>query len=287
MVKDTGSPTSGSREAVRVGAPQPARRQAVAEMLSAAQSPAPTQGQTRLTVQLGSGNSLEVWDDHAVAAGHSYPFDDWFGARLVPDPRAPLTVEPPLAVSLLSHDARWATYVPPVESDAVRVIAAIREACQRLGIEPIGIDDAVHAPKAPTPVAAQAVSPSSAPEERTFNAVEAVLLAIVHLSVFFFPVALPVIVWRILSRSGPGVAIQAKEAAEFQGVLYMIALPTVVYTARLAAAYGLQPAALLGFVALAMLLALAVACSFAAARQAMRGRAFSYRSLATAGRGAA
>lgn len=244
---------------------------------------------TRLTAPLGAGDALQVWDDRVVAGERVYPFDEWFGARLVVDPRAPLTVNPPLAVALISHDANWATYVPPNEQDAVRVIAAIRDACRRLSIEPIGIDDAVRLPEPlkdpePRPFSWQAPQPEQR-DEPLFDAVESLLVALVHLSIFFFPVALPVLAWRILSQAAPAVAAQAREAAEFQALFYAIALPTLGYTARMTASYGMQPAAVLGLLALGVLLLLAATCAFAGARQAMRGRGFSYREFARTAHG--
>jgi uncharacterized Tic20 family protein len=240
-----------------------------------------TPARARLTVALGAGDTLHVWDDRVTAAAHEYPFDDWFGVRLVPDPRAPLTINPPLAVALTTHNAHWATYAPPNEHDAVQAVAAIREACQRLGIEPIGIDDEVQLPELPTaeePLLYRWEAPKA--EEQTFNTTESVLLALVHASTFYFPVALPVFVWYLLRKSVPAVAAQAREAAEFQGVLCALTLPIAIYAARLVGGVGMQPASVLSVLAVSILVVLGATFSFTAAYQALRGRGFSYRDFA-------
>jgi uncharacterized Tic20 family protein len=242
--------------------------------------------QARLTVPMGVSEALQVFEDRVVVGNQVYPFDDWFGARLVTDPRAPLTIRPPLAVALVSHDARWTTYVPPNEQDAVQVIATVREACKRLGFEPIGIDESVQVPQ----LAGQSHPHLYSWEVEhadyvAFNPVEAVLATIVHLSLFFFPVVLPVLVWRALRHTAPTVAGQAKEAAEFQGLFYVVALPMVGVTARLMRQHvtnTAQPALVLGMMAVGIVLVIGLTFAFAGARQSVLGRGFSYRKFAHA-----
>jgi hypothetical protein len=136
----------------------------------------------RLSVPLGAGETLRVCEDRVLAGGCEYPYDDWFGARLVPDPRAPLTVRPTWAVALVTHGGFWDTFVPQDELAAIQVLAAIRDACQRRGIEPIGIDDSVQLPELPQP-AQQAPSllfQWPAPEQPSATSRESWLLTLVR-----------------------------------------------------------------------------------------------------------
>jgi uncharacterized Tic20 family protein len=95
----------------------------------------------RVTVWLRGQDCLQVWDDRVVAPDETYALDDYFGAEVAPDPRAPLTVDPPMGISLLSRTGRWNTYFPANEADSWEVLFAIREACQACGVEPVGMTD--------------------------------------------------------------------------------------------------------------------------------------------------
>jgi hypothetical protein len=104
-------------------------------------------GQPILSVWLQGHDYLQLWEDRVVAPDRIFPLDEWFGARLATDPRAPLAmVDPPIAVALLSHSEHWTTFVPHREEDVWHLLFAIRQACRARGITPIGIDDGLSQP---------------------------------------------------------------------------------------------------------------------------------------------
>jgi uncharacterized Tic20 family protein len=282
----------------------------------------------RLTIPLGSGDVLEVWDDRVMAARVAYPFDDWFGARVIADPRAPLTVDPPLALALVTHGGLWASYVPVNEVGTMAAITAIVEACRALKLEPIGIEESVRLPEvvgipqvtmrvaavaphpnsvpaAPPPAPASIAKPvsrarptpllaglmglgqppvrspqQSAREENLaigkpgFSDAEALMMAIAHMSMFFLPVVLPVVIWRTLEQSSPAVASQARKTAVFQGAFWALALAVLIYSIGQAISHGWELASALGFVVFAVLLAVAAIIASRAAREAMATRNF-------------
>jgi uncharacterized Tic20 family protein len=98
-------------------------------------------GRPRCTFRLQGQQPLQVWDDRVVAAGQTYRLDERFGLRVNTDPRAPLTVEPPFALSLLARDGRWDLYIPADEADLWPAVFAIQEACRLRGVEPVGLSD--------------------------------------------------------------------------------------------------------------------------------------------------
>lgn len=254
-----------------------------------ARQPRAAEPTRRLRVPLGDGQSLEIWDDCVIAARTVFPFDESFGVGLVPDPRAPLTVDPPVALALLTRGAYRTVYVPAREEDTLHALYAIREACRLRGIVPIGIDEAVAEPL--TPVPSEAPQPQSvrsghgvltrheAPSDAHYSDAESVLIAIAHLSLLFLPVLLPAVIWQALRQTNPRVARQAKEAAEFQGIVYAIVLPVLGYAFVVAHAHGFIPASALGLAGFMVLLLAAATCVFAAAIEALRGHSFSYRDL--------
>lgn len=300
----------------------------------------------RVTIWLRGKDCLQVWDDRVVAPDDTYALDDYFGAEVVPDPRAPLTVDPPMGISLLNRAGRWNTYFPANEADSWEVLFAIREACQARGVEPIGMTDKparapMHtAPLAPavttesawrTPVPSaplRAASAPSIPLSRTTRpsprvtrqlpamtapsatprlaseqptqympptpeggfaarqplhasapatSSDGLLAALVHLSVVFLPVVLPVAVWLALRTSVPRVAQHARQAAVFQGGIYVMGLALLAYAFANAAAHGAaSAAALAGLLGFIILLAAATVYAFYAAIQALHGYRFSY-----------
>jgi hypothetical protein len=95
----------------------------------------------RHSIWLQGREPLHVWGDRVVAASTSYPLDEDFGVRVVPDPRAPLTVDPQIGLALLTPSGRWDFYVPANEADLWPTVFAMHEACRARGIEPIGLAD--------------------------------------------------------------------------------------------------------------------------------------------------
>ena len=253
--------------------------------------PAPPEASgPRLRVAMGGGDTIEIWDDCVVAGRSVFPFDEAFGARLVPDPRAPLTVDPPFALALLTHGAYWAVFVPLREEDTLHALSEIRVACHQRGIEPIGMDAAAAGLSAPTWSAAPQQPDTSvrdtppsqhqpAPGAARFNDTESVLVAIAHFSLLFLPVLLSAAIWQALRRSNPSVAQPAKEAAAFQGVFCAIALPLLGVTFGMAHAYGFVAASAIGLACFFVLLLAAASCVFAAGMRALRGYPFNYRGV--------
>jgi hypothetical protein len=89
-----------------------------------------------LSVWLSDGDYLEVWSDRVETPGQTYAVDEWFQAKIAPDPRAPLVVDPPLGIALRSHGGPWATYVPGRQAEVRRLMLVIGRACVARGIEP-------------------------------------------------------------------------------------------------------------------------------------------------------
>ncbi len=223
---------------------------------------------------LNGGQAMTLYDSYIETPSGIWPLDDSFGARLAPDPRAPLTVVPPIGLGLLTKGTYWSVFLAAKEADAIRMLAAIQRACNARGITPIGMDGRVVAPVAPRP-APQIAWPAPAPgdlRESAATETEAVLVAIVHLSLLFAPVVLSVLVWAALRASAPQVAYQARAAAQFQAIVYAFALAVLGITYVVHAADPWSPLTSIGLVCFVALLLAAAVWAFRDAIATLSGR---------------
>lgn len=256
----------------------------------------------RASMALSSIGLVTLFDDRVDTPDGAFPLNDAFGASLRPDPRAPLMVDPPLGLGLVRAGGRWMTYMPRHQADAVHMLAAIEQACATRGIL---LDRPDAAPPAAAPVAEHrgwldepgwrvldAVAPrpvwrpqlAEAPHiaevrEPEPQGVEAVLLAVTHLSLLFAPLLLPALVWAALRISAPRVAMEARRALRFQVIFYACALPILGAATALGASQHHAALALAGLIAFIALLLAGAGLAFRAATHALSGHSFTYNPL--------
>ncbi len=264
----------------------------------------------RHSIWLQGHESLQVWDDRVIASGYTYPLDQDFGVRVTADPRAPLTVDPPIGLALLAPGGHWDLYMPASEADIWPAVFAIHQACRERGVEPIGLADEgnnalewggpaqspVSQAMPQTSVILQAIvgthetgwsaaipeatepddDPFTRHDEPTvqFTQSEAVLAAIAHLSLLFLPVLLPAAIWLSLRFAAPHVARQARRAALFQCGVSALALGTLGYSLIAALAGGFNLAARFGLVGFFVTMAVAAGGACFAAIRVLRGQDF-------------
>jgi hypothetical protein len=261
----------------------------------------------RLAIWLQGHESLQVWDDRVIASGQTYPLDQDFGVRVTADPRAPLTVDPPLGLALMQFVGHWDLYIPADEADIWPAVFAIHQACRERGVEPIGLADEgdsalewggpAQARTMPQmPVIPEAIlgthetggsaampegtgaddDPFAGYDEHTvhFTPSEAVLAAVAHLSLLFLPVLLPAAIWLSLRFAAPHVARQARRAALFQCGASALALGTLGYSFIAALAHGFSLAARFGLIGFFVMMAVAAGGALFAALQVLRSQDF-------------
>ena len=264
----------------------------------------------RFSIWLQGRESLQIWDDWVIASGYTYPLDQDFGVRVMADPRAPLTVDPPIGLALLAPGGHWDLYMLASEADIWPAVFAIHHACRERSVEPIGLADEgnlalewggpaqspVSQAMPQTPVILDAFlgthetgwsaaipeataaddEPFTRDDEHTvqFTQSEAVLAAIAHLSLLFLPVLLPAAIWLSLRFAAPHVARQARRAAIFQCGASALALGTLGYSFIAALAGGFNLAARFGLVGFFVMMAAAAGCALFAAIQVLRGQDF-------------
>jgi uncharacterized Tic20 family protein len=165
---------------------------------------------------LRSGGLLNVWPDRVEAGSAVYQITDLTQARLVADPSFPppapgaYSAPPPAAVSL--HVSSSQTVVlPPVRSgDAWPVLEAI------YSVRP---DLRVTLP--PNPELSARMS-QSGPSFFDDPANEKVFAGVAHLSMFFLPIVLPLVIWLAEKDRLPYASEQGKQAFWFH-ILYPLA----------------------------------------------------------------
>ncbi len=245
-----------------------------------------------LNVPLLRGGTFELWPGGISVGGKTYALGDLASARLINDRSITVPADSPPwpAVQLTLRDGRLILLTPSDPLDAWQVLEAL------FHLVPL-----LRTPLPPMPGRAQWRGGSSsvpgagglprgifgAPDTVESGSTEAVLAGITHLSFFFAPIVLPLIIWLASRERSPYVARQAKQALAFQvglslGILAVLIL-WFVAAVRLAAASAQGNASLGILVALGVLFVLLVALglfallfSIFAAVQTFRGRPFSY-----------
>lgn len=230
------------------------------------------------SVSLRTGGTLDVWPDHIVADGRDYPLAELTGAALAADPQAPAGMPPAPAIALRGRDGRWTTYVPADPPDAQRALNAIYT--RRPDLSPASRDREAATPAFVAPYG----SSSAISQDQT------VLAGIAHLSFFFAPFLLPLIIWLATRPTSPYASRQAKQAFFFHlGIAGVtagigIALAAIFVITLLVGVSANNPSfAVPGLFAfpfgIILVLALVlVSCGYSvyAAIQTFQGRPFSY-----------
>jgi uncharacterized protein len=153
------------------------------------------------SISLRAGGALDIWPDRIVANGRTYPLAELNGAALAADPLAPAGTRAGPAIALRGRDSGWDTYVPMDPPDAQRGLNAIYERRPDLrAASKVGAGAAV----------ATRGGPAGAPSHD-----QAVLAGIAHLSFFFAPFLLPLIIWLATRSTSPYASHQAKQAFFF------------------------------------------------------------------------
>lgn len=234
------------------------------------------------TIALRDGGSLDIWPDHLIANGRVYLMAELEGAVQSFDPAPPAGTSPLPAISLRGPDGAWTTYVPADPPDAQRALRAIYAARPDLV-----------SPTAPT--IASRSNTSSRPSvpsrsESRMSTDQTVLAMVAHLSYFFAPFLLPLIIWVAARGSSPYAARQAKQALFFHllltvAILAISVVLAVVFVALLLAGLAADsagvalPGVILVPVGALMVIALILfGLGFAiyGAIEALQGRQFSY-----------
>jgi uncharacterized Tic20 family protein len=166
------------------------------------------------SIALRDGGSLDIWPDHLIANGRVYVMAELEGAVQSFDPAAPAGRRPLPAISLRGPDGAWRMYVPADPPDVQRALRVIYAARPDLS--------SASAPTVP--------SRSDTPlrSETGVSGDQAILAAVAHLSYFFAPFLLPLIIWVAAHGSSPFAARQAKQALFFHLMLAVVIAAIIV-----------------------------------------------------------
>lgn len=170
---------------------------------------------------LRSGGKVELFADRVSDATGSYPLTQIVGALMIVDPATPPLPNgmPAPAVQLRTSDGRMPVFAPTDPSDANRMLEAIfaRRPDLRVQAPPPG-----YASPPPPPGyapggyynAPPGYAPGYQPPVPGFPGgnPDYTLAGLAHLSVFFAPLILPLIVWLTQRDKSPYIARQGKQA---------------------------------------------------------------------------
>jgi uncharacterized protein len=179
-------------------------------------------GAPLLSVALRAGGTAEVFADRVRDAAGAYPLGQIAGALLVADPTAPPLPNgmPSPAVQLRMADGRAPVFAPANPHDADRLLDAIFSLRPDLRMPP---PPPGYAPGgyAPPPGYAPGGSYAAPGYAQGYQAPvpgypggkpDFTLAGLAHLSVFFAPIILPLIVWLTQRGKSPYIARQGKQA---------------------------------------------------------------------------
>ncbi len=168
-------------------------------------------------------------------AAETYALADLTAAALVADPTTPAApgAPPTPAVALRTTDARAIAFTPLAPEDCWNILEAIYRVRPQLraplppppsaasappppGYAPPGYAPPGYAPP-PGPGYATAYPPPPLPQSAQNN--ENVLAGIAHLSIFFTPLILPLVIWLTTTKSSPYASHQGKQAFIFHCIV--------------------------------------------------------------------
>lgn len=163
---------------------------------------------------------------------------DMAAATLVADTTVPVAPGAPLtpAVALRLNDGRYVAFTPADPSDCWKLLEAIYHVRPQLRTPlpprtgpatgaPPPPPGAGYAPPPPGAAYASAYPPPPLPQAAQNN--ENVLAGIAHLSIFFVPLILPLIIWLTTTTSSPYASRQAKQAFIFHCAVAIVQLIVV------------------------------------------------------------
>jgi uncharacterized Tic20 family protein len=167
-----------------------------------------------MQVALRGGGVAEIREGSLVAGDQFYPVRDiaWVGLVVDPTPATPGTPPYP-AVGIQMRDGSHAALAPADAPDAWRLLGAIHEARPDLRgpiPPPPGAQHPGMRPPAPYGYPPYGYAPPRAPSNS-----DNILAGLAHLSVFFAPLILPLVVWLAMRTSSPYVSGQGKQAFFF------------------------------------------------------------------------
>jgi uncharacterized Tic20 family protein len=173
-----------------------------------------TGGAPTLTITLRGGDSLALWPDRLSIAGTSYPLAQIVWAGFVADPAG---MQPAPAVGLRMREGAMPVFVPADPPDAWRLLDAlfVRRPDLRMPPPPMGAFAGYAPPPPPMYGYGYGYGPTWPPQAVPSRNNETTLAGIAHLSVFFAPVILPLILWLATRESSPYASRQAKQAFFF------------------------------------------------------------------------
>lgn len=174
-------------------------------------------------ISLRGGGSLEIWPERVVANGDEYTLADLTGAVQSSVPAASPGGPALPALALRGRDGAWTVYVPANPPDLERALRAIHL-----------LRPDLRAASAPTPP--RYIPPRAGLISDGVTREQALLACLAHLSIFFAPFLVPLIIWLALQPTAPYAAHQAKQALVFH--LGMSALTFIVVFGLFAVFFG-------------------------------------------------
>jgi uncharacterized Tic20 family protein len=175
---------------------------------------------------LRGGGVAEIRGENLVAGDQIYPVRDIAWVGLVVDPTtATPGAQPNPAVGIQMRDGTHAALVPSDPPNAWRLLGAIHEARPDLR-GPVPPPPGAQAPGMQPPPPYGYPPYGYAPPPSASNS-DNVLAGLAHLSVFFAPIILPLVVWLAMRNSSPYVSRQGKQAFFFH--LFFTALTFVTF----------------------------------------------------------
>jgi uncharacterized protein len=242
-----------------------------------------------VSVALRNGEDLTLWPDRVATATSVFPLAHVIGVVLVADPLAPLLPNglPVPAVQLRLASGQAPVFTPADPPDAYRLLDVIYTRRPDLRWAP--------PPPPPLPPSLPFPPPSGANPHWSppgYAREDNTLAGLAHLSVFFAPLILPLIVWLTQRNKSYYAAQQGKQAFFWHLLMSVIVAPLVLipYVAFLASlttrqigsdAFAGDPFAFLGAFLLplclgALLGLINIIFSVIGAVKAFRGEAFHY-----------
>jgi uncharacterized Tic20 family protein len=174
---------------------------------------------------LRGGGVAEIRGESLVAGDQIYPVRDIAWVGLVVDPAtATPGATPHPAVGVQMRDGSHTALAPSDPPDAWRLLGAIHEARPDLR-GPVPPPPGAQAPGLQPPP--YGYPPYGYAPPPTASTSDNVLAGLAHLSVFFAPIILPLVVWLAMRNSSPYASRQGKQAFFFH--LFFTALTFVTF----------------------------------------------------------
>lgn len=187
-----------------------------------------------LAVTLKDGGTAEIWPDGVSVMGERHPLTQVSVASLASDVRGN---SPLPAVALRLAGGNTLAFTPADASDAWRFLEVLflQRPDLRHPLPPQGPARQQYAPPPPPPPPYGGYAygpygygaPGYPPQARANNN-DTILAGISHLSVFFGPIIVPLIIWLISRESSPYAAQQGKQAFLFHAAVSIVQILLVV-----------------------------------------------------------